>query len=213
MTTSTPSTQTDLGITEGHIGKINELNGAVLRKRGGNFRPADVQLMLERSGSVLQDRFFSLVEELVVATANVISIRTVKVNRNRSPKEMVAALNRAEYTDNSVVKIIPRGEGDEVTVEFFKLGKWVSVNDLALEFEKRGLTPDPYAQAAVNEADPAFADEYPNGTQWKDENGNWCYIAFSLDGNGRYVDVYRRRDDWYDYWWLGGVRKSRTPGQ
>ena len=178
MTTSTPSTQTDLGITEGHIGKINELNGAVLRKRGGNFHPSDVQLMLERSGSVLQDRFFSLVEELVIATTNVI-IRTVKVNRSRSPKEMVVALNRAKYTDNSVVKIIPRGEVDEVTVEFFKLGKYVSDDDLAREYEKRGLTPDPYAQAAVNEADPAFADQHPNGTQWKDPNGRWCFVTFN----------------------------------
>jgi len=206
MTTSTPSTQTDLGITEGHIGKINELNGAVLRKRGGNFRPTDVQLMLERSGSVLQDRFFSLVEELVIATANVI-IRTVKVNRSRSPKEMVVALNRAEYTDNSVVKAIPRGEGDEVMVEFFKLDKYVSDDALALEYQKRGLTPDPYALAAVNEADPAFADEHPNGTHWKDENGNWCFIAcYRFDGE-RDVFVDRLSRDWGGYWWFGGVRK------
>ena len=206
MTTSTPSTQTDLGITEGHIGKINELNGAVLRKRGGNFRPTDVQLMLERSGSVLQDRFFSLVEELVIATANVI-IRTVKVNRSRSPKEMVVALNRAEYTDNSVVKAIPRGEGDEVMVEFFKLDKYVSDDALALEYQKRGLTPDPYALAAVNEADPAFADEHPNGTHWKDENGNWCFVAFDRHGGKRSVGVNRRNRDWRDHWWFGGVRK------
>ena len=206
MTTSTPSTQTDLGITEGHIGKINELNGAVLRKRGGNFRPTDVQLMLERSGSVLQDRFFSLVEELVIATANVI-IRTVKVNRSRSPKEMVAATNRTEYTDNSVVKAIPRGEGDEVTVEFFKLGKYVSDDDLAREYEKRGLTPDPYALAAVNEADPAFADEHPNGTHWKDENGNWCFVAFRRYDGRRDVSVDRNRSGWRDHWWVGGVRK------
>ena len=206
MTTSTPSTQTDLGITEGHIGKINELNGAVLRKRGGNFHPSDVQLMLERSGSVLQDRFFSLVEELVIATTNVI-IRTVKVNRSRSPKEMVVALNRAKYTDNSVVKIIPRGEDDEATVEFFKLGKYVSDDDLAREYEKRGLTPDPYAQAAVNEADPVFADEHPNGTHWKDEDGNWCYVAFHRRVGKRVVGVYRNSRGWDDSWWFGGVRK------
>ena len=199
-------------ITKGQAGRIADRFMEHCYKNPASLPKDAVQQVLEDEGDQLTQEMFEALRKRVEACSGMI-VRHAKVNRNRSPKEMVAALNRAEYTDNSVVKIIPRGEGDEVTVEFFKLGKWVSVNDLALEFEKRGLTPDPYAQAAVNEADPAFADEYPNGTQWKDENGNWCYIAFSLDGNGRYVDVYRRRDDWYDYWWLGGVRKSRTPGQ
>lgn len=209
MSNSTPSTQTDLGMTEGHIGKINELLAAGLRKARGNFRAPDVQLTLERCGPTIVERFIKSLEELVATTANAI-VRTVKVNRNRSPKEMVAALGRVEYTTNSVVKIIPKGEGEDVTVEFFKLGKYVSDNDLDLEYQKRGLTPDPYAQAAVNEADPAFADEHPNGTHWKDEDGNWCFIAFDRVGDGRSVSVNRSDGDWSGYWWFGGVRKSRS---
>lgn len=212
MSKSTPSTQTDLGMTEGHIGKINELLAAGLRKKRGNFRAADVQLTLERCGPTIVERFITSLEELVATTANAI-VRTVKVNRGRSPKEMVTALNRAEYTEKSVVKIIPRGEGEDVVVEFFKLGKYVSDDDLAREYEQRGLIPDPYAQAAVNEADPAFADERPNGTHWKDEDGNWCYIAFDRGGGGRFVDVDRGSGDWRDRWWFGGVRKSGTLGQ
>ncbi len=139
--------------------------------------------------------------------------RTAKVNRNRPPQEMITALNRGEHRHSSVVKIIPRGEGEEATVEFFTLDTWVSVSDLVLVFEARGLAPDPYAQAAVNEADPAFADEYPNGTQWKDDDGNFCYITFARNAGGRFVDVGSTDDDWDGYWWFGGVRKSRTPGK
>lgn len=208
MSNSTPSTQTDLGMTEGHIGKINELLAAGLRKARGNFRAPDVQLTLECCGPTIVERFIKSLEELVATTANAI-IRTVKVNRNRSPKEMVAALNRTEYTTNSVVRAIPKGEGEDVTVEFFKLGRYVSDDALALEYQKRGLTPDPYAQAAVNEADPAFADKHPNGANWKDEYGNWCFIAFLLLGGRRTVGVGRSSHDWGDFWWFGGVRKSR----
>ncbi|MFH1866965.1 MAG: hypothetical protein ABIJ81_02690, partial [Patescibacteria group bacterium] len=108
---------------------------------------------------------------------------------------------------------IPRGEGDEATVEFFKLGKFVSDDNLAIEYQKRGLDPaDPYTLVAVNEADPAFADKYPNITHWQDKNGNWCYIAFYRYVGGRYVGVGRDAYDWGGLWWFGGVRKSRTLG-
>jgi hypothetical protein len=209
METLSPSTTTPEVITDGQIAKTGEILTATLRKARENFRSADVQITLERCGSTLQERFLKLFEELITTTTNII-IRTIKVIRTRSPKGMLEATKRVQYTTNSVVKIIPRGEDEDVTVEFFKLGKYVSDNDLALEYQKRDLTPDPYAQAAVNEADPAFADEHPNSTHWKDEDGNWCYIAFHRHDDERHVDVHRNNDGWDDDWWFAGVRKSRS---
>ena len=105
---------------------------------------------------------------------------------------------------------------------------YISDDDLEKEFELRGLKPaDPISVAAVNEADPAFADEKPHGTHWKDAKGKWCYAAFHrwdddgrhvlvnrydsdwLDrwGDGREVNICRSDDDWDDYWWFAGVRK------
>ena len=136
--------------------------------------------------------------------------RFIRVDRTRTPKETIKATNRAEYTDNSVVKTMPAG-GDgaenEVEVVFFKLGRYVSDNDLAAEYEKRGLKPDPYAVAAVNEADPSFADDYYNSTHWKNADGNWCYVAFYRGDNERRVHVDRGDGDWVADWWFGGVRK------
>lgn len=104
--------------------------------------------------------------------------------------------------------MMPRGDGDESDVIFFKPGRSVSDVDLDKEYALRGLVPaDPYALAAVNEADPAFADEHPNGTHWKDADGNWCYTAFNRWNDGRFVDVCRDVRGWFAYWWFAGLRK------
>jgi len=59
----------------------------------------------------------------------------------------------------------------------------------------------------VNEADPAFADEHPNGTHWKDAEGKWCFVAFVGWDDERRVNVHRSGLDWNAYWWFACVRK------
>lgn len=198
-------------MTDGQVGKIAELITATLRKVRGNFHSTDVQNALERSGSTIQEKFLKLFQELVEATAQAL-VRTVKVNRNRSQEEMLKALRFLIYMDPYVVSTIPVGQGEDVTVEFFKLDKSVSEDALALEYEKRGLVPDIYAQAAVNEADPNFTDAYPNSTYWKNDAGNWCRIEFQLDLNTRAVSVFGVNDMFCDTdknHWFGGVRKIK----
>jgi hypothetical protein len=148
------------------------------------------------------------VRKRVEAVSSMI-VRHVKVNRNRTPQQVLDATGRKQYTDSKVVKAMPRGEDDETDVHFFKLGRYVSDADLEKEYELRGLKPaDPYSLAAVNEADPAFADEYPNGTHWKDTSGNWCYAAFGRwSDDERYVSVYRNDCGWDGDWWFAGLRK------
>ena len=139
-----------------------------------------------------------------------ITITVKQVNRSLSSQEMLNATERVQYTDKSVVASIPsQGEGveEDVPVEFFKLGYGSSPDELAQEYEERGITPDPYAVCQANTDDPAFADSHPNAVQWRDANGNLCYAAFGRDGGERHVSVRRDGDDWGDGWWFGGVRK------
>jgi hypothetical protein len=111
------------------------------------------------------------------------------------------------------VDAMPKGEGNEVEVVFFKpdlsnRNGFISDDDLEKEFDLRGLMPaDPISVAAVNEADPAFADEKPHGTHWKDAKGNWCCAAFNRWDDGREVIVDRDGSGWDDRWWFAGVRK------
>jgi hypothetical protein len=104
---------------------------------------------------------------------------------------------------------MPKGEGEEVEVVFFRLSRWVSDTDLDKEYGLRDLKPaDPYSLSAVNEADPDFTDEHPNGTHWQDANGNWCFAAFiRWDGDERSVNVDRDGNDWNGSWWFAGLRK------
>ena len=191
-------------ITDGQIEAAVEQFRAALRKKRGNYlsEPFQKVLGLENLGQRLIEPLGALVE----AQANVI-VREVPINRDRSPEDAIAATGRREYLNPDVVKAMPRGEG-QGPVEFFQVGKTISCAQLAKEYESRGLVPDPYAVAAVLEADPAFADDRYVAAQWKDKDGNWCYAVFDRWGDGRKVHVNRYDYGWYDKWWFGGVRKQ-----
>jgi hypothetical protein len=141
-------------------------------------------------------------------------VRRAKIDRSRMPQDILKSTGRKQYVDDSVVAGMPRGEGEEIDVIFFKpdLSKrdgWINDDDLDKEYESRGLKPaDPYSQAAVNEADPSFADEHPNATHWKDKNGKWCFAVFRRwDDVERSVSVHRYDRGWYGDWWFAGLRK------
>lgn len=134
--------------------------------------------------------------------------RTVTPDRSRSPQAMLDATGRRQYIDKAVVAAMPRGTGETVEVVLFTLVRFVSDAELEKEYGLRSLIPaDPYSLAAVNEADPTFADSHPNGTHWKDADGNWCFATFDGWGGERRVRVYRHGSGWHDRWWFAGVRK------
>lgn len=202
--TMTPSATT---ITSGQVGKLCDLLTAALRKSGLPSEP--VQQVLESQGDSLISEFVAAVRRRVEAVSDLI-VRRVEVNRVRAPHKALKATGRRQYITEDVVVAMPRGEGEEAEVCFFKLGRYVSDDKLAEEYELRGLNPaDPYSLAAVNEDDPTFADEHPNSTHWKDADGKWCYAAFNRWHAERNVNVHvhRRDHDWDDAWWFAGLRK------
>lgn len=197
-------------MTDGQIeNAVNKLRDAMRKHRSEITSDVAQQVLgVENLGMMM----FTPFRERAEVVSSLI-VRTVKVNRGRSQQEAIEATGRAQYTDRKVVDAMPKGEGDEVEVVFFKpdlsnRNGFISDDDLEKEFELRGLKPaDPISVAAVNEADPAFADEKPHGTHWKDVKGNWCFATFHRWRGEREVDVYRRGSDWSDGWWFAGVRK------
>lgn len=208
MDSMTPSVA---GMTDGQIDKAADVFRALLRKHRAEFSSEATQHALGTNdlGPALLAAFRKHVE----AFSNMIT-RHITVNRTRSPQDAIAATGRNQYVDKNVLATMPQGEGDEADVIFFKPGHYVSDADLEKEYALRGLVPaDPYALTAVNEADPAFSDEHPNGTHWKDADGRWCYAAFRrwfddrrVD-DGRSVGVGRKGNGWSDGWWFAGRRK------
>ncbi|MEK7604603.1 MAG: hypothetical protein AAB442_02305 [Patescibacteria group bacterium] len=192
-------------ITAGQIGKVQDLLGAALRKAGLQSEP--MQQVIEHQGEALIAELVAAVRKRVEAISSMI-VRHVAINVERTPQQVLDATGRKQYVNGDVVVTMPCGTTPEADVHFFKLDRCVSDDDLEKEYELRGLKPaDPRSLAAVNEADPAFADEHPNSTHWKDVNGNWCYAAFNrwFDG-GRSVYVHRF-DLWFDGSWFAGLRK------
>lgn len=205
MNTMNPSdTKPTAPMTAGQIGKIEDLLAAGLRK--ANLPSEAAQTVIEHNGKALVEKLVEVVRKFVEDASDMISC-IVKVDRNRTPQEVLKATCRNLYATDDVVTHMPKGEGDETEVIFFKVGRWLTNEELAQEYELRGLKPaDPYSQAKVNEDDPAFADERPNGTHWK-HNGKWCYAAFFRWRVGRGVLVGYDGNGWNDDWWFAGVCK------
>lgn len=197
-------------MTSAQMGKINDLLTAGLRKAGLQSEPT--QVVIETQGAPLTEELVEVIRKRVEGQSNLI-VRRVPVNRNRTPKQVLDATGRSKYVTDAVVDTMPHGEGDEVEVVFFKpdLTKrngYISDADLDKEYELLGLKPaDPYSVSAVNEADPAFADDKPHGTHWKDSSDKWCFATFGRWYGERYVCVDRYGRDWRDDWWVVGVRK------
>lgn len=207
MTTiMTPSETT----TVGQIDKAVANYRALLEKHSREFEAGAVQMVLGQSE--LAGEQFAVFRRRAEAVSNLI-VRKVKVNRSRTPQEALNATGRKQYTDRKVVDSMPNGEGEEVEVMFFKpdlteRNGQISDDDLEKEFELRGFKPaDPISVAAVNEADPAFADENPHGTHWKNADGEWCFAAFDRWRVERRVSVDRHDGGWGVSWWFAGFRK------
>ncbi len=133
--------------------------------------------------------------------------RYVHVDRTRTPRQVLKATGRKQYVEKSALATMPRGEGQCVEMIFFKLGHFISDDDLAKEYYLRDLSPDPYAQAAINAADPAFAYFYPNCTHWIGVAGRWCFATFYESVMAkRGVNIGHDSAGWSGNWWFGGRR-------
>ena len=201
----TPSKTT----TDGQIIKATANFRAMLEKHAGEFSADAVQTVLGDPG--LAGEMLAVLRRRVEAISNII-VRKVTVNRTRSAQDALKATGRTQIVSREVVDAMPNGEGDVVEIFLFKLdlskrGYGISDNGLAKEYELRGLKPvDPFALAALNEADPDFIEEKSNATHWKDMQGNWRVAVFH-NSWGDVVYVGRNDVAWDASYWFAGVRK------
>src|SRR3989344_7634417 len=208
-------TATEMEMTDGQIeNAVGKLRDAMRKHRSGITSDVAQQVLgVENLGMVM----FTPFRERAEVLSNLI-VRRVKVNRLLTPQQVLDATGRKQYTNRKVVNAMPRGEGggegDETEVVFFKPEPWeytrpdfMSDDDFEKALGRRNLkSAPPDDVAAVNEADPAFADTRPNGTHWKDADGKWCFAAFDRWNGEREVGVDRDGYVWHDLWWFAGLR-------
>lgn len=199
------SSMTTSPMTSGQIDRACDILRAKLTKHASEFSSDAVQTAFGQSE--LGAEWLAVFRNRVEAVSNMI-VRHVKVDRSRTPQEMLDATGRKQYTDSKVVEGVPRGEGEEIDVVFFNVGRRLSEDELEQELSYRGLkSADFYSQAQVHIDDPSFADEHPNGIHWKDAAGKWCFASFGLWLDERNVRVNRRDGGWGGGWWFAGVCK------
>lgn len=202
-------------LTAGQIGKIQDLLAAGLRKAGLLSEPA--QVVLEHQTKVLVGELVDVVRFLVKITSEMVVRELGKVDRTRTPQEVLKATGCKQDVYDGVVKSMPSGVGDgPEEVFFFKpdfsaKGMNVFDRDLDEAYSLRGLVPaDPYSLAEINRADPTLVSTHPNITFWRDAEGHLCYCRFAVRNDGaRGVRSYRYDDDLADGWWLAGVRINK----
>ena len=133
----------------------------------------------------------------------------LKIDRTTSLQNLLDKTKRKQYVDKDVLESAPKVEGDEI--EFFKLGRYVSDEDLEKEYTKRGLVPaDIYSIVSYDLENAEETDKMKYvGTHWKDKDGEWCFSTFDRwDGGERSVRVSRHDSGWDGRWWFAGLRAS-----
>ncbi len=122
--------------------------------------------------------------------------------------QLLKDTGRTMYVNEEVATSAPQHTG---TLEFFKLEKYITAQELADEYEKRGLIPA--SIVSLCEYDKTNRDDLDRMqwvcSQWKDNEDKWCFLTVRRWNDGeRSVDVYRYGNDWDGRWWGCGVRKS-----
>lgn len=132
----------------------------------------------------------------------------MKTKTKLSFQKLLDKTGRTQYTDKDVVALVEPCEAQEI--EFFTLSKYITDEQLDIEYAQRGLQPaSPYSLALYDEVKREILDEKKYvATHWRDKNGKWCFATFCGWGGERSVRVDRDDGEWRDDWWFAGVRKS-----
>lgn len=165
--------------------------------------PKNILSQLEQSNKYLK-RIVELLEE----KGEIKSLPPILLKEEKPTfQQLLDSTGRLQYTDKNVVNsVIPH---ELQKIEFFKLDTYLSAEELEKEYERRNLTPaDPYALALyANDNQNEFDEKKYIATQWKDKNGEFCYLTFDGWYGRRSVHCHRSADGWSDSWFLVGVRK------
>lgn len=153
----------------------------------------------------------TIIGEIISDLANTVIQVVPRLDRSRTLQQICGDTGYRPNVDSSVLETIPPGGTDieeNVVVVFFRPGRCLNAAELEREYDSRGLVPDPVALIAVNVADPNFARDYPNGTQWGRNGQEASYITFQHWPFEPQMYICRSGNAWGPDWWFAGVRKK-----
>src|SRR3989344_1090701 len=133
-------------MTQEQARQIGDRFVAKFPKAGTNFPKDIVQGVSDDEMEELIAEFIESLKTRVEHRAKVI-IRHFKVDRTKTPAQLLSACNRVPwYVDETVLATMPMDGPEEGDLLFFPLEKDTPVADISRVFEERGLVPDYAAQ-------------------------------------------------------------------
>jgi len=198
--------------------------GALEKRRHELWKDSIQEIMgTERERLRLARDLFTVLCASAERSSNRISF-IVTVNYDQTPEQAISATKRVQDVDLAVIASMPRGAKNvtrDMKVVLFRPSNsaydekgLISYENADKEYESRRLIPaDLFVIAAMNQADPALADRYPNVTQWMGTNHRWGSIAFGrLNESGRRVQVkFHDAVGWHYGWWFVGIESPLIP--
>ncbi len=139
-----------------------------------------------------------------VAMASKLIVRHFKVDRTKTPAQLLESCGRVPwYINAEVLATMPMNGPEEGDLEFFPFELNTPIVEIQRVLSQRGLVPDYAAQMQVNADDPAFADKHPNVMQW---GKNYAHFIRHNGKRGVRVDCYVAYS--YHSIWVAGRRKK-----
>jgi len=195
-------------------GLVFDSQNEVYNKLDSHPFPAEKKLKLtfhqktfKKSEGVAPETLAAVVISIEKGRCHKNMVRAVgNIQRGRSVEQAINVINRIKHVDDRALLTMPVGQGQErVALRYFRLESGLfTPEQLALEYGRRGLFPDPQAQIADNEQDPSLAYDYPNATQWLLPDGS----AYSLTFDEAAVSCDRCAAWVGGDWWFAGVERS-----
>lgn len=130
-------------------------------------------------------------------------VNEVFVYESYTSSQVLALLSRAFtlYIDNDVFLAMPRLQKGTVGLEFFQEPQAVASERLeGLMVERERVLVDAYALIAWNLAHPEYSVLCPNGTQWRNASGDFCYVAFWAHEGNRNIAIAENPGLWQPKW-------------
>lgn len=129
--------------------------------------------------------------------------KETEVDRSCAASAALSSLGCELFLDHAVISSMPLLHGG-FNATWVSIGREVDFADVPAELRKHGreLIQDPIGVIAANQKDNKLSSEYPNGTQWQDREGNWCFVAFKFRYGKPVVHVGKGVDSWTADWFF-----------
>lgn len=136
-------------MTDGQIDKAVGVLRARLRKHCTEFSSDAAQQVV--TSPAFGPNLLAVFRNMYGAVSGLVTRHVDKIDRVRTPQQILDDLGRKQYTDREVVESMPRGDSDEGDVYFFPVSRSISDDDLEKGYQSKGwfvaVVRKPVAQA------------------------------------------------------------------